>query len=406
MNAPVADRHPIWVLTVLSALMAFASVSTDLYLPAMPFMGQDLRAGAGAMEWTISAYLVGFSLGQLLWGPVGDRVGRRLPIALGLVIFTVGSAGCALATSTHALIAARVVQAVGACSSVVLARAMVRDLYAGAAAARMLSTLMTVMAVAPLLGPTLGGQILTVGTWRVIFWTLVAVGVATLVAVASLPETLPKARRRTEPLSSALREYRRLLADPRFRAYAGASGLFYGGIYAYVAGTPFAYIAYYGVSPQHYGILFAAGIVGIMATNLLNARWVGHFGADTLMRWGAAGAAAAGIASVGVVGLFPHMLWPLAATLFLFVASTGFIVANAIAGALNTAPEHAGSVSALIGAIQYGSGIAGSALVGLCADGTSLPLAAVVSLMGIGSLWFAYSQGDAVDTLEVLGDQG
>jgi DHA1 family bicyclomycin/chloramphenicol resistance-like MFS transporter len=131
-----APTHSVWLLTVLSALMAFASISTDLYLPAMPVMARNLSAGTGTMEWTVSAYLVGFSLGQLFWGPIGDRVGRRLPIALGLIIFTLGSAGCALAVTSQTLIVARVIQAVGACASVVLARAMVRDLYAGATAAK------------------------------------------------------------------------------------------------------------------------------------------------------------------------------------------------------------------------------------------------------------------------------
>jgi DHA1 family bicyclomycin/chloramphenicol resistance-like MFS transporter len=384
-----APTHSVWLLTVLSALMAFASISTDLYLPAMPVMARNLSAGTGTMEWTVSAYLVGFSLGQLFWGPIGDRVGRRLPIALGLIIFTLGSAGCALAVTSQTLIVARVIQAVGACASVVLARAMVRDLYAGATAAKMLSTLMTVMAVAPLLGPTIGGQILLVGTWQGIFWLLAAVGIVALIALATVPETLALERRQKEPLGSALRKYAGLLADPRFRSYAGCSGLFYGGMYAYVAGTPFAYITFHGVSAQHYGLLFAAGIVGVMATNLLNARWVTRFGADTLMHWGATAAAAAAVLGIAAVEFAPHTLWPLASALFLFVGSTGFIVANAVAGALDTAPDRAGAVSALIGAIQYGSGIAGSAIVGLCADGTPRPLATVVAVMALGSLLYA-----------------
>jgi DHA1 family bicyclomycin/chloramphenicol resistance-like MFS transporter len=148
------------VLAVLSALMAFASISTDFYLPALPTMATALRAGAGTIELTIAGYLIGFSVGQLLWGPIGDRHGRRVPVAIGLVLFVLGSAGCALSGSAPAIIGWRVVQAVGACAGVVLTRAMVRDLYAGNRAAQMLSTLMTVMAIAPLLGPILGGQIL------------------------------------------------------------------------------------------------------------------------------------------------------------------------------------------------------------------------------------------------------
>lgn len=159
-------QHGWRVLGILSALMGFPSISTDLYLPAMPSMGAALGASPGAMAWTVSGYLIGFSLGQLVWGPIGDRYGRRVPVALGLVLFVLGSAGCAMAGSVGALIGWRVLQALGACASVVLARAMVRDLYHGDRAAQMMSTLMTVMAIAPLFGPLLGGEIMALSGWR------------------------------------------------------------------------------------------------------------------------------------------------------------------------------------------------------------------------------------------------
>lgn len=170
-NTLAASETPqkLRVLAILSALMSFASISTDLYLPALPAMGESLSADAGSVELTISGYLIGFSIGQLFWGPIGDRYGRRLPITLGLLLFIVGSAGCALSTSVPMMIGWRLVQAVGACANVVLSRAMVRDLYVGHQAARMLSVLMTVMAIAPLIGPSLGGLILHVASWHAIF---------------------------------------------------------------------------------------------------------------------------------------------------------------------------------------------------------------------------------------------
>jgi MFS transporter, DHA1 family, multidrug resistance protein len=390
-NEVTSRQNPRWVLVVLSGLMAFASISTDLYLPAMPAMAASLQGREGAMEWTVSAYLVGFSAGQLFWGPVGDRLGRRLPIMLGLSLFIVGSVGCATASSANGLIAMRVVQALGACASVALGRAMVRDLYAGHRAAQVMSTLMAVMTIAPLVGPTLGGQVLALGGWRLIFWCLVALGAITMMAVFQLPETLPRGRRRAEPVARIAGHYIALLTDPRFRRYAGGSGLFYGGIFAYVAGTPSAYISYYGISPQHYGVLFAGGVVGIMMTNLFNARWVARYGADTLFRVGTGVAAMAGVGTVGCVGLAPHALWPLVLSLFVFVGCTGFIVANAIACALDAAGGHVGAASALIGAIQYGAGIVGSCLVGSFADGTPMPMAAVIAAMSLGGVCYAFA---------------
>ena len=179
------------MLGILSALMGFASISTDVCLPAIPAMGAAFGAGTGAGEFTVLGYLIGFSLGQLVWGPIGDRYGRRMPVALGLVMFGIGSAGCAMAGGITTMIGWRIAQALGACASVVLAQAMVRDLYQGDRAAQMMSMLMTVMAIGPLVGPLVGGQILGVAGWRAIFLMLVIVGIATLGALFTLNETLP-----------------------------------------------------------------------------------------------------------------------------------------------------------------------------------------------------------------------
>lgn len=390
-HAPIPPAHSLWMLTVLSTLMGFASISTDLYLPALPTMAHALRSDAGGMELTISGYLIGFSLGQLLWGPLGDRYGRRWPVLIGLALFVAGSAGCALASDLSSLIGWRVVQAVGACAGVVLGRAMVRDLYEGERAARMLSTLMTVMAIAPLLGPILGGQIMIVASWRAIFWTLVGIGAATLWAVYALPETLTERRRNRKPLLQAIADYGLLLRQRQLLGYAGAGGFFYAGMYAYVAGTPAAYITYYHVPAQLYGVLFAGGIVGIMATNLANARLVMRFGALKLLRFGAAVAAIAGVLLAATAWSGWGGLAGLAGMLFLFVTATGFIVANSIAGALAHFPDRAGAVSALVGAVHYGSGIIGSALVGLFADGTPWPLGLIMALSGAGACVCAFA---------------
>jgi len=392
--APAAastDRQSLRTLAILSALMAFGPISTDLYLPALPTMANALHSNAGTMAWTISGYLIGFSFGQLIWGPLGDRYGRRGPVAAGIVLFAIGSVGCALSTSAGVMIAWRLLQAFGACAGVVLARAMVRDLYAGPRAARMLSILITVMAIAPLVGPIAGAEILRFASWPWIFWLLVGIAIVTLVALFTLPETLPVERRRRGGLPEALRTYFHLLGDRRILGYAAAGACLYFGVFAYIAGSPFAYIEYYGLTPRGFGLVFGAGILGIMATNLINARFVTRWGIIPLLRAGASLAALAGLwaafdAWTGFGGL-PGLV----ASLFVFTAMNGLVIANSIAGALAAFPRRAGTVSALVGALQYGAGMAGSGILGLFADGTPRPLGGVIALAGVGAAICAWT---------------
>jgi len=382
----IAPGPRLHVLAVLSMLMGFASISTDLYLPAMPMMSLSLGADAGMVELTISGYLVGFSLGQLLWGPISDRYGRRLSIAIGLVLFVIGSAGCALSESVQAMIGWRIVQALGACASVALSRAMVRDLYEGSRAAQMLSTLITVMAIMPLIGPLVGGQIVAVAGWRAIFWVLVGVGLMTFAALFTIPETLPAKRRNRAPLGRALMGYGTLLGNRRLLGYIGTGGFLYAGMFAYIAGTPFAYISYYHVPAQRYGLLFGLAIVGIVVANIVNSRLVLRFSYDRILLIGTIIAALSAMATALAAGTGWGGLWGLVAPLLVFASTTGLIVANSITGALSDFPECAGTVSALTGAVQYGSGIIGSGLVAAFADGTPWPMGCVIAMTGIGCL--------------------
>lgn len=377
--------RPLPLLGVLCALMGFASLSTDFYLPAMPMMGRALGASQSAIEWTVTGYLVGFSLGQLVWGPVGDRFGRKRPIAVGLVLFVLGSAGCGMALSPAGIISWRIVQALGASAGVVLARAMVRDLYSGEQAARMLSLLMTIMAVVPLLGPWLGGQVLVHAGWRWIFWLLAAIGTATGIGLATIRETLPPERRARIALSHVAGSYLDLCRDRSVMASAGVIGTYYLGVYAWVAGTPFAFIHFHGVSAQSYGLLFAFGIAGIMLANMVNLRLLSRFGSRGLVRAGAAMAALAGIATAVGVATGIGGLWGLFVPGTLFASAAGLLVANAIALAMSEHPGRAGAVSALIGSIQYGGGMLGSALIGLFANGTPMPMAGVIAIAGVGA---------------------
>ncbi|MBB6056117.1 MAG: Bcr/CflA family multidrug efflux MFS transporter [Gammaproteobacteria bacterium] len=376
----------LWVLVVLSLLMSFSSVSTDLYLPAMPVISQDLQAFSGGVELTISAFLIGFSSGQLLWGPLGDRYGRKMPIFAGLILFVLGAAGCAMSETIYQMIGWRIVQALGACAGPVLARAMIRDLYGREKSAQMLSTLVLIMGIAPLIGPLVGGQILAVSSWHAIFWTLVLVGCISIIALFTVPETLTGEKRTQEPLSAAFRDYFIQLRNPVLLGYVASGAFFYVGIYAFVAGSPFAYIDYYHLDAQAYGLLFGANIIGIMGVNLVNSRLVMKLGVDRLFYIGTWFSAVAGVALAvnawsgwgGVAGL--------AVPIFVFTSMNGLIVANSVAGALDTAPHKAGTTSSLIGALHYGSGVISAAILGLLTDGTPWTMGLLVGIAGVGSL--------------------
>ncbi|MCP3098420.1 multidrug effflux MFS transporter [Myxococcus sp. K15C18031901] len=387
VQAQRAERaSELRVLVILSALMSFASLSTDMYLPAFPAMQHALGGATGDIELTLSSFLAGFAAGQLLWGPVGDRYGRRLPVALGLVLFIGGSIGCALSTTVVQLITWRVVEALGACAGPVLARAMARDLYAGERAAQMLSTLILLMMAAPLLGPILGGQVLAFSSWRGIFWMLAAVGVLALAGLVLLPETLPPAKREHAPLRAVARDYLSLMRRPKLMGFALASAFFYAGMYVFIAASPFVYIDFYGVPASRYGLLFGANVVGMVATNFLNTRLVVRMGSERLFLMGTVVIAITGVAlfvntTTGAFGLFGVVV-----PMFCFAAMNGLVVANSVAGALSEATNRLGAASSLVGAMQYGSGVASAALVGWLSDGTPRSMGALVCAAGVAAL--------------------
>jgi MFS transporter, DHA1 family, multidrug resistance protein len=380
------DRPGLRMIFLLSLLISFASISTNLYLPAMPLMAVTLGVDDSSLALTISGFLIGFSLGQLVWGPFSDRYGRKRPIAVGLLLFIVGATGCALSMDVVTMIGFRVIQGIGACASVVLARAIVRDIYAGSHAARMMSTLMTVMTVAPLLGPSIGSAIVDVYSWRAIFWLLTGIGLLTLLLLRALPETLPQASRNRRNALQAYSTYMKLLRHRRLLGYAGVVGCFYGGLYAYIAGTPLVYIAHYHVLPGEYGTLFAVNVLGIVITNQINSRLAMFVDCDRIILAGVAVAAMAGVALCFITCTGAGGLVGVVIALFVFVSMSGFIVANSIAGALNTFSSDTGAVSALVGCIQYGTGILGSALISTLSSGSPSSMGIVIALMSVGSV--------------------
>ena len=383
-RSPVAtaSQTGLSFILILSGLMAFTSLSTDIYLPAMPTMAGDLH---GDVELTITGFLIGFTIAQLIWGPVSDHLGRRKPLFIGMVLFIIGSAGCALSTDISQIVFWRVFQALGACTGPMLARAMIRDLVARTRAAQMLSTLVLVMAIAPIAGPLIGGQIIRLSTWHLIFWLLAVIGALMFISLWWLPETLPEEKRVKASLAGAFRHYRSLLVNGRFMRYTLSLTFYYVGAYAFITGSPFVYIRYYHVDPQHYGWLFALNIVGVMAMSVVNRRLVQRFALKHLLKYATLLAALAALTLALLVRLEIGGIVAIIITVFVLFSMNGVIAATSTAAALDAAPNIAGSASALIGALQYGSGIISSLLLATLGDGTPWTMAWIIALFTLMS---------------------
>jgi DHA1 family bicyclomycin/chloramphenicol resistance-like MFS transporter len=376
------------VLTVaLAALTAVAPMATDIYLPGMPALATDLGVPAAGAQLTLSAFFFGFGGGQLIYGPLADRFGRRPLMLAGLSLFTLASLGCALAENLGVLIGLRCLEALGGAAGPVLARAAVRDLYGGDRAARMLSTMVLVMGAAPLFAPLIGGQLVLLGGWRANFWALTGFGALCLAAILFvIGETLTPERRLRASAVGMIRSYGVLLANRRYLGFALGGGAVYGGLFAYLTGSPFVFITLYGVPAERFGFLFALNVAGLMLGASINRRLVLRLGAHRLLGRALIGSALAGCALLAVVLSGRGGLVALFVPLWCFIASLGFVGANAMACGLSLYPERAGTASALSGTIQFSIGALCGALVGALNDGSALPMAAVIGAAGLAGL--------------------
>ncbi len=367
---------------MLGALTALTPASIDMYLPSFPELGRALGATPGAVQLTLSAYLIGLMLGQALYGPLADQLGRRGPLAAGLALYALASVGCAVAPHVEALIALRFVQALGGAACLVVPRAMVRDLFDAQASARVYSHLMLVMGVAPILAPLLGGQIVLFVGWRGIFALLAALGAAGLLAtLGALPETRPRVT-----LGAPLADYGRLLADRVFLRFALSGALAMAGMFAYIAESPFVLIELYGIPAQAYGWVFGANATGLIAASQLNGRLLVSLRAERILAGALQAMALLGLVLLVVAATGAGGLAALLCLLFGYMASRGFVQPNAVACALAHHPERAGSGSALVGVLQFAAATGASALVGALHDGTARPMTAVMALCGVLAL--------------------
>ncbi|MBA8794461.1 DHA1 family bicyclomycin/chloramphenicol resistance-like MFS transporter [Friedmanniella endophytica] len=368
------------LVLVLGALVAIGALTIDTYLPALPSLTEDFRTTAPTAQLTITGLMAGLGVGQLVVGPLSDAVGRRRPLITGLVAHGLMSVLCALAPTIELLIVARVLQGLAGAAVSVVAMAMVRDLFSGVRAARLLSRLTLVMGISPILAPTLGSALLRLTAWRGIFVFLAVVAaLLTVLAVLALPETLPPARRVPARLRSSLTSYARLFRDPTYLIMVVVAGLMFATVFGYIGGSSFVLQEYFKLTPQQYGIAFGVTALGLIVATQINPALVQRFTPVAVLRAGVllgfVGAALMVVAAAtGFGGLIGFM-----APLWITIAGAGLTFPNAPAIALTRHGESAGTAAALLGAAQFMISGISAPLVGALADGTPVPMAAVMA---------------------------
>jgi DHA1 family bicyclomycin/chloramphenicol resistance-like MFS transporter len=372
------------LIVLLGALTAFAPMSIDMYLPALPTLEQVFSASTAQVQRTIATFFLGFACGQAFYGPIADRYGRRVPLYLGLGVFVAASIGCALAPSIGALTALRLLQALGACAGTVIARAVVRDVFPPLEAPRIYAALMLVMGVAPMLAPLLGGFILVTLDWSAIFWVLAAFGSLCLVAAHfRLPDTHGAEPARSLALRHVLTGYGRLLADRQYMGYALTGGASMGGLFAYIAGSPFVFIELNGVAAQHFGWFFGANAAGFVVAAQVNHRVLRWTSSHAMLRHANLVQAATGLVLLATAATGIGGLAGIAGPLFIFVASFGFVLPNSTALAMAPHGRAAGFASALLGSMQFAIAALAATSVGLLHDGTAVPMAGLIAAAGL-----------------------
>ncbi|MFI0978519.1 Bcr/CflA family multidrug efflux MFS transporter [Streptomyces sp. NPDC021093] len=384
-------RTSLLVTLVLGGLTALPPLSMDMYLPALPEVTKALSSPAATVQLTLTACLAGMALGQLVVGPLSDKLGRRRPLLFGMVVYVLATAICALAPNAELLIAFRLLQGLAGAAGIVIARAVVRDMYDGVEMARFFSTLMLISGVAPVIAPVIGGQVLRLTDWRGIFYVLTGVGVVlTLVVWKWLHETLPQERRHTGGVGEALRTMKGLLADRVFTGYMITGGLAFAVLFAYISASPFVVQEIYGASAQTFSLLFGVNSVGLIVVGQINGKvLVGRVRLDKVLAFGLAVVTLAAVALLLMTsGVFGKVgLWPVAAGLFVLMSAMGLIMPSTNTQALMRTPHAAGSASALLGTTSFLVGAIASPLVGIAGETTAVPMAVVqlvCALLAVG----------------------
>ena len=384
-SPPSASRAPVPLGVLLTAIVGVGALSIDMFLPSLPTIAAVFLADASTAQLTVTLFLAGLAVSQLVWGPLSDRFGRRRVLLAGLALYTMAGTACAFIPGIRTLIVARVVQALGAGSGPVIARAVVRDLYEPLRAARILAAMGTAQALTPILAPVLGGWVHALAGWHAVFLVQGAFGAAFLLTAAGVvPETNVYAGAPgAEPLPRRVAE---LLGHPRYLAYVTVAAFMFGGQFAFITGSSFALIGVLGVSPTVYGVCFGSVATGLMAGNFVSVKLGPRLGIDTMIRAGTLIGAAAGLAMALLAWVGAASVISVVAPMFGFAFGLGFVLPNAAAGAIGPFPRMAGLASAVLGFVQ----LTGSALYAIVVsqfyDGTLRPMTTAVATAGLAAL--------------------
>lgn len=388
MNAPTrpsqtyAETPRRWIV-VMGTIVAIGPMSIDMYLPSLPAIQQHFGADTASTQLTLAAYFIGLAVGQLFYGPLSDRIGRRGPLLFGLLVYVLASLACAFAPSMVPLIALRLMQALGGCAGMVMSRAMVRDRFAPQDMARILSALVLVMGVAPILAPMIGGQVFVAFGWQAVFVVLAMFG--TLCAVLAwryLPETLAQPAQLS--LRSALNGYLRLLGHRRFMGYTLSGAMAQAGMFAYISVSAFVFMDHYGLGPTQFAWMFGANAAGLIAASQFNAALLARMPAQQVLRRALQVYAVAGVfmllgALTGIGGM-----WGVLVPLFVAMSSLGFTFPNSTAAAMAPFGDRAGMAAALMGTLQFALAALSGAVAGhLQQMGGAVPMTAVILAGGL-----------------------
>jgi len=381
------------MITILGALVALGPLTIDMYLPALPKIADDLSVSSSVAQLTLTGTLAGLALGQLIVGPLSDSLGRRRPMMAGIVLHMLASVLCLFAPNIAVLGVARGLQGMGAAAAMVVAIAVVGDLYAESVAATVMSRLMLVLGVAPVIAPSLGAAVLLKASWHWVFAVLVLLaGGLLLLASLALPETLPASHRRPLNVRSIGATYVELLRDARFVILVLVAALGMSGLFAYIAGASFVLQGHYGLDQQAFALVFGAGAVALIGATQFNVVLLRRFAPQTIVLWALAAAVVAGVVFVGLsyqhIGGLPGFVVPV----WFILAAMGLVIPNAPAVALSRHPDAAGTAAALLGAAQFGLGAAVAPLVGVLGNNeialalvmTAGMVIALLALLGVG----------------------